>query len=118
MKKIITSLLAFILSISSVFVLTSCAAIKGMEEEFNVVFIHEGKIVASDTVTQFKNTLTPEIDEAYIPDGYKFFGWTAYSMNEIDPERRSQRISLRSHRLVRQDYDFRHESVANRYHAN
>ncbi|MBR1891605.1 MAG: hypothetical protein IJ811_03820 [Clostridia bacterium] len=85
MKKIITSLLAFILSISSVFVLTSCAAIKGMEEEFNVVFIHEGKIVASDTVTQFKNTLTPEIDEAYIPDGYKFFGWTAYSMNEIDP---------------------------------
>jgi len=85
MKKIIVLILTLILSITSVFALTSCAAVKGLEEEFNVVFMNEGEIVGYDTVTQFKNILTPDIDEAYIPDGYRFYGWTAYALKDVDP---------------------------------
>lgn len=58
---------------------------KALEEELNIVFMNEGEIVASGSVTQFRNIKTPAIDEAYIPEGYKFYGWTAYSFSDLNP---------------------------------
>lgn len=84
MKKIIAILLFFACA-ASVAALPSCTIVKGMEENFNVVFMNEGEIVDSGTVSQFKNVLTPEVDEAYIPDGYKFYGWTPYAPEDVDP---------------------------------
>ena len=78
-------MLTLALVFSSAFCLSSCAIAKGMEERLNVVFMNEGKIVGAGSVTQFENVLTPVIDEAYVPDGYKFFGWTTLSPEEIDP---------------------------------
>ena len=63
--------------------LSSCAA-KAFEEELNIVFLNEGEIVASDTITQFKNTQSPTLPEEYIPVGYRFLGWTTYEMDQID----------------------------------
>ena len=57
---------------------TSCAA-KMFEEEINVVFMYEDEYISHDTVTQFKNIKSPELSDSYIPDGYKFFGWTPYN---------------------------------------
>ena len=85
MKRVlILTLVVATLAISALS-LTSCGVAKALEEQFNVVFMNEGEIVASDTVTQFKNVLAPDIDEAYIPEGYKFYGWTTLSLDEIDP---------------------------------
>ena len=77
-KKIFITLISiFILATN-----TSCVA-KAFEDEINVVFMYEGEYVAHDTVTQFKNIKCPELDEAYIPDGYKFFGWTPLDPNTV-----------------------------------
>lgn len=75
-------LLLCIITLLSIFTLTSCAA-KAFEKEFNVVFMYEDEIIRNDTVTQFKNTNSPTLPDAYIPDGYKFFGWTPYDPNEV-----------------------------------
>lgn len=61
---------------------TSCFA-KAFEEEINVVFMYEDEYISHDTVTQFKNIKCPELSEAYIPDGYKFFGWTPYNPDTV-----------------------------------
>ena len=61
---------------------TSCVA-KVFEKEINVVFMYEDEFISSDTVTQFKNIKSPELSSAYIPDGYKFFGWTPYDPNSV-----------------------------------
>ena len=62
---------------------SGCAA--GMfEEEIKVVFMNEGEVVDSGTVTQFLNYQSPVIDDAYIPTNYKFLGWTPYSMDQLD----------------------------------
>lgn len=60
----------------------SCAA-KVFEKEINVVFMYEDEFISSDTVTQFKNIKSPELSDAYIPDGYKFFGWTPYDPDSV-----------------------------------
>ena len=60
----------------------SCAA-KVFEKEINVVFMYEVEFISSDTVTQFKNIKSPELSDAYIPDGYKFFGWTPYDPDSV-----------------------------------
>lgn len=73
-------LFLLILSIFLVFTTTSCVA-KSFEKEINVVFMYEDEFISSDTVTQFKNIKTPKLSDAYIPDGYKFFGWTP-----LDPD--------------------------------
>lgn len=80
----------FYLTISILMVLTmsSCIA-KSFEKELNIVFMYEGEYVSSGTITQFKNIKTPELSEAYIPDGYKFFGWTPLDPNTVkatDPD--------------------------------
>ena len=75
----------FFMILISVFLLTtntSCFA-KAFEEEINVVFMYEDEYISHDTVTQFKNIKSPELSDAYIPDGYKFFGWTPYNPNTI-----------------------------------
>ena len=77
-KKILFCLLALFIVNTA----TSCAA-KMFEEELNVVFMYEDEIIAVDTVTQFKNIKSPELGEAYIPDGYKLFGWTALNPDSI-----------------------------------
>ena len=77
-KKILFCLLALFIVNAA----TSCAA-KMFEEELNVVFMYEDEIIAVDTVTQFKNIKSPELGEAYIPDGYKLFGWTALNPDSI-----------------------------------
>lgn len=75
----------FFMVLISVFLLTvntSCFA-KAFEEEINVVFMYEDEYIAHDTVTQFKNIKCPELSDAYIPDGYKFFGWTPYNPDTV-----------------------------------
>lgn len=64
--------------------LLSGCAFKALEKEINVVFMNEGKIVESGTVTQFKNIKSPVLSDAYVPTDYRFLGWTAYSMDEMD----------------------------------
>ena len=85
MKKVLIIVLVITTLLVSALSLTSCGVAKALEEQLNVVFVNEGVTVYSDTVTQFKIVLTPDIDEAYIPDGYKFYGWTPLSLDEIDP---------------------------------
>lgn len=77
LKKLLVSLVAILVLFT-----TSCAA-KAFEEEINVVFMYEDEIIGHDTVTQFKNIKSPTLPDAYIPDGYKFFGWTGYDLNTI-----------------------------------
>ena len=63
--------------------LSGCAA--GMfEEELTVTFLNEGEVVGTGTVTQFKNIKSPTIGSAYIPDDYRFLGWTGYAEQELD----------------------------------
>ena len=80
LRKLITLLLGTACSMAF---LSGCAA-GFFEEEINVVFMNEGAIVDSGTITQFKNYKTPSIDEAYIPTDYKFLGWTTYALEELD----------------------------------
>ena len=80
-KKIILSIL---LLIAFPFSLASCFA-GVFEEEINVVFMYEDELISSDTVTQFKNIKAPSLTEAYIPDGYKFFGWTPLNPEDVYP---------------------------------
>lgn len=75
-------LLLCIIAILSIFTLTSCAA-KVFEKEINVVFMYEDEIISNDTVSQFKNAKSPTLPDAYIPDGYKFFGWTVYNPDNV-----------------------------------
>ena len=63
--------------------LSGCA-VNYFEEEINVVFMNEGEMIGNGTVTQFKNIKSPTIGSAYIPDNYRFLGWTCYSMQELD----------------------------------
>ena len=81
MKKILILLLLTI----SLFSLTSCIA--GIfEEEITVKFMCDGEEIASGTVTQFLNMKSPALPEAYIPDNYKFYGWTALNNIKVtDP---------------------------------
>lgn len=63
--------------------LSGCAA--GMfEEEITVTFVNEGESVGSGVVTQFQNIKSPTIGSAYIPDDYRFVGWTAYAEQQLD----------------------------------
>lgn len=79
--KILFLFLGLILTVS---VLSSCM-FKGLEEKINVVFMYEDEIISSVTVTQFENAKTPSLDDAYIPVGYKFFGWTPFNPDEVLP---------------------------------
>ena len=54
------------------------------EEEINVTFANEGVVIGTGTVTQFKNIQSPKLSDAYVPDGYKFLGWTCLSQQELD----------------------------------
>lgn len=65
--------------------MTSSCAFKAFESELNIVFMYEDEIIGYDTVTQFKNIKSPELSDAYIPDGYKFYGWTALNPDSIRP---------------------------------
>lgn len=75
-------LFLFILLALSIFTLSSCAA-QSLEKRINVVFMYEDEMIASGTVTQFENLKSPDLDESYIPDGYKFFGWTPLDVNKV-----------------------------------
>ena len=77
-KRFFVVLVAFFMLATN----TSCFA-KAFEEEINVVFMYEDEYISHDTVTQFKNIKCPELSEAYIPDGYKFFGWTPYNPDTV-----------------------------------
>ena len=81
MKKRMIALVATIGTLSS---LLSGCVFKALEKEINVVFMNEGRIVASGTVTQFKNIQSPTISKSYIPNDYRFLGWTSYSVEELD----------------------------------
>ena len=63
--------------------LTGCVA-DLFEKEISVSFVNEGEVVETGTVTQFKNIKSPTIGSAYIPDDYRFLGWTAYAEQELD----------------------------------
>lgn len=80
--KFLRKILA-ILSLCFILLVNSSCAFKAFEEEINVVFMYEDEFISTDTVTQFKNIQSPTLAEAYIPDGYKFFGWTPYNPDEV-----------------------------------
>ena len=64
--------------------LTACVP-DWFEEELSVVFVNEGEVVGRGSVTQYKNVKTPELGENYIPTGYRFYGWTVYNPDAVDP---------------------------------
>ncbi len=69
--------------------LSGCGLAKSLEEEINVVYQYDNEVLKTDTVTQFKNSLTPVLSDAYIPVDFRFFGWTAYDLRTIrytDPD--------------------------------
>lgn len=79
-KKLIVFTLGTACSLA---LLSGCMA--GMfEEEITVNFVNEGEIVDSGTVTQFKNIKSPVLDDAYVPNNYRFLGWTYYQEYELD----------------------------------
>lgn len=84
MKKLIAFILVLLSLSLSVFGLTGCVA-DWFEEELSVVFVNEGEVVWEGSVTQYKNVKTPEIADAYVPDGYRFYGWTVYNPDAVDP---------------------------------
>lgn len=62
--------------------LTSC--IGGIfEKELKVNFMCDDDLIGTCSITQFKNAQTPQLPETYIPDGYKFFGWTIHNPNKV-----------------------------------
>ena len=79
-NKIILAILGATLSLG---LLPGCA-FKTLEEELNVVFMNEGQMVDSGTITQFKNIKSPTISDAYVPTDYRFLGWTCYQENQLD----------------------------------
>lgn len=80
MKRTITLALTSLIGIVT---LSGCA-VNYFEEEINVVFMNEGEIVDNGTVTQFKNIQSPTIPDAYIPEDFRFLGWTGYKENQLD----------------------------------
>ena len=79
-NKIILAILGVTLSLG---LLPGCA-FKTLEEELNVVFMNEGQMVDSGTLTQFKNIKSPTIPDSYVPTDYRFLGWTCYQENQLD----------------------------------
>lgn len=71
-----------LVSLLTLFLVTSCAA-KAVEKEINVVFMYEDEFISYETISQFKNAKTPTLPDSYIPEGYKFFGWTPLNPNTI-----------------------------------
>ena len=79
-KKLIVFTLGTACSLA---LLSGCIA--GMfEEEITVDFVADGELVDSGTVTQFKNIKSPVLSDAYVPNNYRFLGWTYYQENELD----------------------------------
>lgn len=84
MKKILTFILLLSIMCLSAVGLSACVA-DLFEEELSVVFVNEGEVVWTGSVSQYKNVKTPEIDDAYVPDGYRFYGWTVYKPETVNP---------------------------------
>ena len=82
MKKIRTLFIA-LASLLGIVSVSGCA-INYFEDEVNVVFKNEGEILKSGVVTQFTNIKSPTIADAYIPQDFRFVGWTAYSYSQLD----------------------------------
>ena len=85
MRKILTLILVLPIICLSVFGFSACLFADMFEEELSVVFMNEGNIVGTGSITQYKNIKTPEIGAAYGPDGYKFYGWTVYNPDAVNP---------------------------------
>ena len=84
MKKILSLFFIILLAFTGVFGLTACVA-DLFEEELSVVFMNEGEVVGTGSVTQYKNIKTPGLDDAYVPEGYRFYGWTVYNPDTVNP---------------------------------
>lgn len=82
MKKVRTLFIA-LASLLGIVSLSGCA-INYFEEELNVVFKNEGEIVDSGVVSQFTNYQSPTLPESYIPEDFRFLGWTGYQESELD----------------------------------
>ena len=82
MRKV-RSLFIALASLLGIVYMSGCA-INYFEDELNVVFRNEGEIVDSGMVSQFTNIKSPTISEAYIPEDFRFLGWTAYSYSQLD----------------------------------
>lgn len=82
MKKLKKLLLASTMLLS-VMTLSGCIA-DYFEEEIKVVFVNEGNVVSSGVVTQFDNVRSPIISDAYVPEDFRFLGWTYYEYHELD----------------------------------
>lgn len=86
MKKLLIIILTLIpIVCTSVFGLSSCMLADIYEEELSVVYVCDGEIIETSSVTQYKNIKTPTLSDAYVPDGYRFYGWTVYNPNSINP---------------------------------
>lgn len=82
MRKIKTIFIA-LASLLGIVSASGCA-VNYFEDEINVVFQNEGEILESGVVTQFTNIQSPTIADAYIPQDFRFVGWTAYSYSQLD----------------------------------
>lgn len=85
MRKILTLILVLPIICLSVFGLSACIFADMFEEELTVVFMNEGEVIGTGSITQYKNVKTPTLGEAFIPDDCKFFGWTVYNPDSLDP---------------------------------
>lgn len=77
--KILSLFLVLLLALTS---LSACMA-QGLEQELNVVFMYEDELITSVKIDQFTNAKTPTLPKTYIPDGYRFFGWTPLDPEEV-----------------------------------
>ncbi len=80
----IKKLIVFTLGTACSLTLLSGCIAEVFEKEISVTFMNEGEVVGSGTVTQFKNIKSPVIDDAYVPQNYRFLGWTYYQESQLD----------------------------------
>ncbi len=64
--------------------ISSCSFVKGMEHHLTVVFEYKDEIVKTSDVSEFNNGVCPTLDDALIPTGCRFYGWTWKDPDSID----------------------------------
>lgn len=103
-RKLIVSL-SF--TLVSIFSMTGCAFLKGLEKSCDVTF-EGGEPFTTTHVTTFSNGLTPHVLDTSIPSDHKFFGWTA-----LDPENVHYSDPNFEHEYVEPDGIVRYDDIKN-----
>lgn len=80
----LSKILLLLVILPLIFTLSGCIA-KSFEKEINVVFKVDGEYLETGKITQFDAIFTPDLPQSYIPNGYKFLGWTYLDPNKVSP---------------------------------